>query len=1138
MIRRKRGIQQFIISIVILLSVMSHAQAQNNIAPTANDDAIATPQKTRVLIPVLTNDTDPNGDALSIVEATAPAHGTLALYRRSIYYTPYAGFVGQDSFTYTISDGHGGFDSADVTVTVENIPPTAYSDRFNIFQGTTATLAPLNNDRDKGGDTTFTIISIGSPKRGTVSISDDGQTIHYTPAIGWRGNDRFEYIIADPHGGHSRRAFINVQVLNSPPIAADDYVSLLQAESIVITPLDNDTDLNGDTIQLVNVTQAPQNGSFKVIMGRYIRYTPKPAFIGVDELTYSIKDSKNQVATAKIIITVAPKAPTPRDDSATTRQNTPILLDVLRNDTFYNGSSLTITNVTAPNHGTAIISDDGLYIHFTPDDGFAGEVQFDYTVTDILGAQGTARVVITVRNKPPKAANDLFYTVQNSPVTIDVLDNDEDAIGDTLRVLAIDRARNGHAVLHDDGRITFTPDTSFVGQADFFYTIVDAHGRTSSARAIIMVENIAPVAQDDIAETGVNIPVKIEPTLNDSDRGGDNLRIANIRNAHGGTVVIETGRKVVTFTPNGGFAGEATFEYILVDGKGGRDIGRVTVQVVNDAPTAADDKAITLQAQGVYINLVRNDSDVNGHDLFIHSVEQAAHGTVSIHRGRRSVLYTPFSGFAGTDTFTYVVEDGYGGMATATVTVEVTNIPPSAQPDKALTTQLNTVTIDVLANDYDAGGDEDLVVVAVSVPKRGQAEITDDSLAVDYTPDSHWRGRDSFLYTIQDEHGDISTARVLVTVVNSAPTAADDYVNLPYGYSILIHVLHNDHDIDGDPIYLYGITRYPTHGKLRIVGDKIRYIPNKGYSGQDSFAYMIADSQGLTDIANVYITIPTPPSEEPPTDEPPSEEPPADNPNDDNDYPVDDDNGDDDDNQKDPPRDNDDDPPPPPAPVCTDPNPDRDLRNSNTGLHRPASHPTVNGVITNTSDACEYEVGIASYRMFSWNTNTQEYIGSQTAIIKPGETLHFSAAAVECATQVDLFYGPVIYSFAGGVRYGSRLLDATIPNWQTMCPSEETTSTAQEQPQSEPKNTPPPQPEETPAPPSTCPAEGEQPCDDGETTSEPLNIEETTATDDTTTEEPPQETPSDEPPQETPNDDPPQEESEGEEGTSETPLNP
>ena len=128
------------------------------------------------------------------------------------------------------------------------------------------------------------------------------------------------------------------------------------------------------------------------------------------------------------------------------------------------------------------------------------------------------------------------------------------------------------------------------------------------------------------------------------------------------------------------------------------------------------------------------------------------------------VIYTPAAGVAGTDRFTYTINDGRGGTATATVTVTITapiNRPPVAVDDTAVTTVSTPVTINVLANDSDPDGDP-LTVISVTQPTNGGVQISNNEVI--YQPQRGFTGVDAFTYTISDGRGGTATANVTVTI--------------------------------------------------------------------------------------------------------------------------------------------------------------------------------------------------------------------------------------------------------------------------------------------------------------------------------------------------------------------------------------
>lgn len=197
-------------------------------------------------------------------------------------------------------------------------------------------------------------------------------------------------------------------------------------------------------------------------------------------------------------------------------------------------------------------------------------------------------------------------------------------------------------------------------------------------------------------------------------------------------------------------------------------------------------------------------------------------------------------------------------------------LPPEADDDAAGTTAGTPVEIDVLAND-DANGDP-LAITSIGVPAHGTATLLDNGTPDDpsddrvlYTAEAGFVGQDSFTYAVANAQG-ADTATVTVTVAppagSSPPSAAPDTASTAVGVPVLIDVLANDGDPDGDPVAITGVTA-PAHGTAAVddngtpddpSDDFILYTPAAGFTGQDSFGYTIADDDG-TATATVTVTV-------------------------------------------------------------------------------------------------------------------------------------------------------------------------------------------------------------------------------------------------------------------------------------------
>ncbi len=190
-----------------------------NHPPVARDDSATVDQNsTNNPIAVLANDSDPDGDALSVTAVSMPGHGTATTTAGGVAYTPAPGYLGVDSFTYTISDGRGGSATATVHVTVvaPNHPPVAGPLSVRVLKGSSIDIPVLQAASDPDGDT-LTVTSVkhtGPIPTSLVSINPDG-SVHYQSIHGWFGQDYFEYTVSDGRGG-TATATVSVYVYEPP----------------------------------------------------------------------------------------------------------------------------------------------------------------------------------------------------------------------------------------------------------------------------------------------------------------------------------------------------------------------------------------------------------------------------------------------------------------------------------------------------------------------------------------------------------------------------------------------------------------------------------------------------------------------------------------------------------------------------------------------------------------------------------------------------------------------------------------------------------------------------------------------------------------------------------------------------------
>lgn len=197
----------------IQAAITPYKEPANN-PPVARNDFVTLGSYTPYGIDVLANDTDADGDTLTVVSVNSPAHGTAQISNGSfVTYTPSSGLVGSDGFRYMISDSHGGTSTATVSISIvqsPNDPPTAKSDTVVTDTGTAVNVAVLLNDSDPNGDE-LSILKVTQPVHGTVTILDDTR-LSYRPDAGFSSCDSFQYWATD--GRASASAEVTVKVMN------------------------------------------------------------------------------------------------------------------------------------------------------------------------------------------------------------------------------------------------------------------------------------------------------------------------------------------------------------------------------------------------------------------------------------------------------------------------------------------------------------------------------------------------------------------------------------------------------------------------------------------------------------------------------------------------------------------------------------------------------------------------------------------------------------------------------------------------------------------------------------------------------------------------------------------------------------
>ena len=486
---------------------------------------------------------------------------------------------------------------------------------------------------------------------------------------------------------------------------------------------------------------------------------------------------------------------------------------------------------------------------------------------------------------PPVAIDDPVTSRSGKAVPVVVTANDYDPDGEAIAVVEVGTAAHGTVDIANASTVVYQPEPGYVGLDRFDYTIVDGNGTEASAVVILELlpvdaPNQAPVARDDVAETGPDVGVVIDVLLNDVDPERDALRVASFTPPDiGGTItetVGPTGLPALRYQPPLGASGRATFTYRPVDSfEATGDPATVRVEIAqphddNRPPIVQPDAVRLRRNTPTSVPVLANDRDPDGDPLQLSVTTPLPAGIEAVVDGD-SLRVTARAGAPELVPFTYFVDDLHGNIVPGTVLVVTVadiepNRPPLVTADTATAVVGTLQVIDVLSNDSDPDGDP-LLVVRVTQPAdgSGQASIQGDNVQFAPSPiaDDDESRMVRFTYTVNDANGhEVSgeiSVRVLREPLAAPPYARDDTVTTQVDEAVTLDVLGNDGDPSGERPTLVGAPSCPAGGRATVTTDqRVTFTPPAAASGVFRCTYEVTNQRNLRAFASIIVSVVAP----------------------------------------------------------------------------------------------------------------------------------------------------------------------------------------------------------------------------------------------------------------------------------------
>lgn len=871
-----------------------------NHAPKATSDVASVHWLDNVVVlPVLANDGDDDGDALHIESFTQPSKGIvtrvqLADGSDALSYTSvsFNNFTGNDTFTYVVSD-YGKTATGVVTIQVTDKAPIAVDDTFTLhWRSSNVELDVLQNDSDENNDP-LSILSIFTPNnfKGTVTKNSQSNKLIFSPTFESLGTQQISYTCTDRVLSSPSAQVTLVTTNKDAPknrviTQSVHWSTQHSGTQINIYDVPQPIDTDGDSLQLLSTPfVSPQHGIVVISNGNSttvpnVIYKQNNNFLGSDSFNLTLTDGA-QTAQIQVVMNVYDNAPTASNyyeqkhfDAVASGYSRDVIalcnaLDMDREDV------VSISQASISNGGS--ISRSGYSITFTPTTGFTGNATITIVFTDGL-LTTTCTWTIYVQNVAPVATaftTTIHWTTTSTNINVlaNITDSDNDVIDFRIVSMANSYGTPSVSTVAGVKQVTWTlPSPAILGTSSF--TIEYTDGWIAKNQSFgIYIQNAVPVATAKSISTpwssySTGVTIDVLSGCTDSDADSLSLASNSFSTPSLGTVSVSSGKAL--YTPTQGRVGLDSFQYTITDGISNAT-QTVTINVTNHRPVAvADSVSVHWSTSSIDIPVLNNDVDSDGDALSVSSFTQPSQGNCSIvsnQQVRYTLASTPTK---GTKTFTYKVNDGaQDSFNSATVSVLITNLNVPIISNQNKTVHWRAASSGVSYTVYNTPTDSDGDSLTLTVQSGPCSLVTSGSIQLVQYQHVSFEGTEDCYVKLSD--GLDSDIKKLTTMsYDNAPVASPVTVqyygaNIQSGILVDVLSLATDSDVEDIPYLTITQTSASTlygPGVATIQSGKIKYFPTPSSVtsiGTDTFQYVISDgfkSSTATVTVQIKSTVP------------------------------------------------------------------------------------------------------------------------------------------------------------------------------------------------------------------------------------------------------------------------------------------
>ena len=857
-------------------------QEAGNVPPVARADFYVARVAEPLTIDPIANDTDPNGDPLSLVAAGTPPAGTSVSADLSRGTLTFTGSVpGSFQFTYTVSDGPSttvGVIRVDVVDDDTNALPIAEDDLAVLPSGGASLIAPLANDTDPSGGV-LVVQSIDVPANSGLEVTlIERHLLRITSPGGLSDVTTFTYTVSNGAGSATAQVSViptDAQSEETPPQVTADTAKVRADDIGSVSVLSNDRSPIGLSLSLdpeVEVLSGADLGTV-FVTGNQVRLAAGSE-AGVVRVAYTAIDSVGNRATTTVTFEIiassaANSAPVPKPLSAWAVQGQMTRIPVPLTGIDPDGDSVALVGIDQPPaKGSVVLGTE--WLEYTPSDDATGTDTFSYIVEDRLGVQGRARVRVGIappgsQNHNPTAVPDSVTVRPGREVSINVLSNDLDADGDALTV---DTDPSTVSVSDEAATVTMAEDLVTVkapatnGVFVVAYQIEDGRGGRAQGQLTVTVDAEAPlrapIARDDVVPVSDlpsdSKPVSVAVLVNDEDPDGTTAELKVSSDASGMSVsgqnllISPDARRrlvVYTVTDPDGLSASAVVTVPGTDLLAPRlDMTRVPVAMRAGSTLTLDMRDYVLVRDNSRSPIITDASSVkfNG-GLDSASLQDSTHITLSAPdtaSGKASVSFT--------------VRDGASDDAsalTSTLTIPITiqparNLPPRLTPTPILVGQGESVTVDLtqMVDDPDDQAKGSFEYRVVKAPGGVDVSLDGYNLTVSGKKDQPKGPVGAITVSVDDGSGAVN-ADIPVTIVKSSKplvTTTEARIKAKAGQTVDVNLSEYTTNPFPEPLVILDASVHVGQGTASGNGNVLSVTPKAGFHGDMIVVYRVMDA--------------------------------------------------------------------------------------------------------------------------------------------------------------------------------------------------------------------------------------------------------------------------------------------------------